>query len=112
MRAAIMAIALVLAALCGALAQEPPAAIPLLTDVERLQLQAVFQQMEIAQLKAQVVQAEFDKAKAAANALMHSLQKPGYALDVQRLVYVLTPLPKPVPIPPATKPKGDVTTKE
>lgn len=90
MRILIMLAVLMLAAL-GVMAQEGA---PTVSDVDRLKLQTFAQRREIAQLKAQLAQAEFDRATEAANALLHSLQKPGYALDVERLVYVPTPAPE------------------
>ncbi len=75
-----------------------PDTTPTLSDIQKLQLQTLIQQLEIAQLKAQLAQAEFEKAKGAfdranveASALVKSLRQPGFALDLQRMEYV--PLP-------------------
>lgn len=64
------------------------AAAPSLTDVQKLQLQNLAQSIELAQLRAQVAQAEFDKARLAIGELVKTLQKDGYDLDLQTLTYV------------------------
>ena len=62
--------------------------VPTLTEVQRLQIQNAI-------LRVQLAQSELDRMKEAANVLIHALQKPGYALDLERLVYV--PIPEPPP---------------
>ncbi len=73
-------------------AQAPP---PDLSEVQRLQLQVLSQQIELAQLRAQQAQADFDKARTALTTLLQTLAQPGYDLDLQRLVYVPTPAATP-----------------
>jgi hypothetical protein len=75
---------------------------PKLSDTQRLQLQVVAQRIEIAQLKAQAAQVEFERARVDFGALVKSLQVDGYDLDLQRLEYVKKP---PAEKPPADKPK-------
>lgn len=60
---------------------------PLLSETERLKIQVNVQRLEIAQLKAQAAQAEFDKAREDFNRLVLTLQKDGYTLDLEKLVY-------------------------
>ena len=67
---------------------------PALTDVEKLQLQVISQKLEIAQLKAQAAQRDFDAAREEFSKLLASLQKEGFTLDLQKLEYVLTPVKK------------------
>ena len=62
--------------------------VPTLTEVQRLQIQNAI-------LRVQLAQSELDRTKEAANVLIYTLQKPGYALDLERLVYV--PIPEPPP---------------
>jgi hypothetical protein len=61
---------------------------PLLTDVQRLQIQN-------AVLRVQLAQSELQRVTEAANALIHSLQKPGYTLDLDKFVYVPVPTKEP-----------------
>jgi hypothetical protein len=64
---------------------------PTLTDVQLLQLQNAI-------LRVRLAQSELERTKADANALVHALQRPGYVLDLERMVYVPTPTPeKPAP---------------
>lgn len=65
-------------------AQEAP---PSLSEMERLKIQVNVQRLEIAQLKAQAAQAEFDKAREDFNRLVLSLQKDGYTLDLEKFIY-------------------------
>lgn len=64
---------------------------PELTEVQRLQLQVQMQRIEIAQLRAQAAQRDFDEARNELQKLATSLQVAGYDLDLQRLVYVKQP---------------------
>lgn len=73
---------------CASFAQTPtPPTTPTLTEVQRLQLQTVSQRIELAQLRAQAAQVEYDKARNDLQALLKSLQKDGYTLDLQTLTY-------------------------
>jgi len=67
---------------------------PTLSETNTLKLRASIQQVEIAQLKMQLVQQEFTRAREAAQTLIQSLQVEGYTLDLDRMVYVPTPKEK------------------
>lgn len=69
------------------------AAGPVLTDVQKLQLQNLSLQLEIAQLKYQIAQKDFDTTKADITKLVQSLQVSGYTLNLQNLVYIKNPDP-------------------
>jgi hypothetical protein len=60
---------------------------PALTELHKLTLQNLAQRIELAQLRAQVAQVEFDKARTEIAALVQSLQVPGYELDLQAMTY-------------------------
>jgi len=62
---------------------EPPA----LSEIEKLKIDNLAKRLEIAQLKAQNAQADFDKARTEITQLVASLQKDGYELDLQTLTY-------------------------
>lgn len=66
------------------LAQE---ATPSLTDVQKQQLQILAQRIEIAQLKAQIAQRDFDVARSEITALVTSLQVKGFTLDLTTFAY-------------------------
>lgn len=61
---------------------------PALNNEQKLQLQVISQRIEIAQLRAQAAQREFDIARADLQSLLKSLEKDGYTLDLQTLMYV------------------------
>jgi hypothetical protein len=89
-------VCLVIAVTGIALAQQPaPVSAPTLTDVQKLQIQNLAQRMEIAQLRAQQAQQDYDAARKDAAALVQTLQVPGYTLDLQTLNYVPVPAQKP-----------------
>lgn len=67
------------------LAQDAQA--PTLTEVQRLKVQTLAQRMEIAQLRAQQAQRDFDDARAQLATLLQSLQVEGYVLDLSTLTY-------------------------
>lgn len=69
------------------LATEPKATRPTLTQVQRLELVSALQQIEIAQLRAQMAQRDFDAAKDRLRGLVESAKHPGYVLDLQTLEY-------------------------
>lgn len=60
---------------------------PVLTDMQRLQFRSLSQQLEIAQLKAQLAQHDFDAARDAIGKLVLSLRIDGYTLDLATLTY-------------------------
>lgn len=72
-------------------APQPPSADPVLTNEQKLQLQTVAQRLEIAQLKAQMAQKDFDAARTELQVLMKMLEKEGYTLDFEKLAYVKNP---------------------
>jgi hypothetical protein len=79
----------------------PPPEVPALTEVSRLQLQNLAQRIELAQLRAQAAQRDFDTARDELGKLVVSLKVDGYTLDLQTLTYTKTPPPpKPVVPPP------------
>ena len=56
---------------------------PTLSELQRLQIGVLVQRLEIAQLKAQLAQREFDAAKAELSALTDGLKVDGYELELQ-----------------------------
>lgn len=83
-------IVLILLSVISVTAQED---IPVLTEVQKLQLQNLAQQLELAQLKAQLAQRDFDAARDSITRLTQSLQIPGYTLNLQSFSYVKNPDP-------------------
>jgi hypothetical protein len=65
----------------------PPAKAPEVSEASKLRLQTFAQQIEIAQLRAQLAQADYEKSQAALDALVRALQVDGYALDLRTLTY-------------------------
>lgn len=61
--------------------------VPALTEVQKLQVQNLAQSIEIAQLRAQQAQRDFDTARAELGKLIQSLQRDGYTLDLTKLEY-------------------------
>ncbi len=93
-------VAIVALALTAAAAQEKPIAepkAPALTTEQKQAVTILAQRIEIAQLKAQQAQAEFDRAREEIATLLRSLQVQGYTLDLQKMEYVKTPEPKKEP---------------
>jgi len=81
-----------------AIAKDSPApAAPALTDVQKLTVQNLAQQIEIAQLRAQQAQRDFDQAREQLGKLLQSLQVDGYDLDLRALTYSKKPEPKKEP---------------
>lgn len=64
---------------------------PALTKENKLELENLRQRLEIAQLKAQAAQVEFDTAKVQLQQLLGTLTKPGYRLDLEKMEYVKLP---------------------
>lgn len=63
--------------------QQPPA----LTEVQKLQIQNLTQRLEIAQLRMQAAQADFDKAREEIGVLVKSLHVAGWDLNLQTMTY-------------------------
>lgn len=61
--------------------------LPVLTDVQRLKIQNLSLRLELAQLKAQAAQRDFDAARVEITALVASFQVEGYTLDLATLTY-------------------------
>lgn len=68
-----------------------PTESPTLSEVNRLKLQEAVHRMEIAQLKAQIAQRDFDTAKTDYDALMGTLKIEGWTLDLSTLTYQKVP---------------------
>jgi hypothetical protein len=83
------AVLLVAAVTVGA--QTPPT----ISEVQRLRLQNLSQRIELAQLRAQAAQREFDAAREELSTLVVSLKVEGYSLDLQTLTYTKDPPPAP-----------------
>ena len=85
------------AVFAAAEAQEQPMkepAAPSLTDSQKAQLKVQTQQLEILQLKFQLLQREFDDAKRDLMQTLGKLDVPGYTLDLQTLTYHPTVVPE------------------
>jgi hypothetical protein len=77
-------------------ADPPPAAAadakaPPLSDVQKLQIQNLAQRLELAQTQIRAAQLEYERSAQALTQLVHTLQVPGFDLDLQRLEYVAKP---------------------
>ena len=70
--------------LAQAPAAKPATAAPVLSELQRLQIQNVMLRLELVQREAQT--------------LVQSMQVPGYDLDLQGMRYVPKPEPKPEPV--------------
>jgi hypothetical protein len=84
-----------LAFLLTLLLAQLPAPQPELKELERLKLQNLAQRIELAQLRAQAAQREFDAAREELSKLVLSLKIDGYSLDLQTLTYVKDPPKEP-----------------
>jgi hypothetical protein len=80
------------ALLLALLLTQAPSKEPVLSEVNRLQLQNHLQRLEISQLKAQAALRDFEVAKTDLSRLMEKLKVDGYNLDVTTMTY--TPVPK------------------
>lgn len=78
--------------------QSKPA--PVLSDVDRLRLQNLALAMEVAKLRAEVAQRDYDQTREAARALLQQLERPGFTFDPSTLTY----RPAPSPAPESSKP--------
>jgi len=67
---------------------------PALTTEQRQAITILAQRLELAQLRAQAAQTDFDKARGELSTLVKSLQKDGFDLDLQTLQYVKKAEPK------------------
>ena len=65
---------------------------PTLTDAQRWQVTAVMQRIELAQLRAQLAQRDFDQAKAELLGLAKALHVEGFDLDLATMTYRAVPL--------------------
>jgi hypothetical protein len=92
LRVAVLAATLLL--LQAPTAPPPKPDTPTLTEVQRLQIQTLAQKLEIAQLKAQAAQRDFDSARDELSKLVVALKVEGYTLDLQTLSYTKDPPPQ------------------
>lgn len=76
------------------LAQAPPTKEPTLSEVDRLKLQNVSQRIELAQLRFQAAQREFETARTDLAKLVEALKVDGYTLDLATLTYHKEPVKK------------------
>lgn len=65
----------------------PPAPDPP-TEVQRLQIENDMKQLQLFQAQVQIINAQFDQTKAALQAKLKALERPGYDLDLQTWRYV------------------------
>lgn len=93
MRQTVLVLVLCVGCFTVAFSQAPPesAVKPVLSQDHRQQLQINLQRIELAQLRAQAAQVEFDRASDDLRKLLQVLSKDGYDLDLQRLDYVEKP---------------------
>lgn len=87
--------ALVFVVLLGSVVAGQPRPTPTLAEIDRLKLQNLALAMEVAKLKADAAQREYDQARDAARALLHQLERPGFTFDPATLTY--RPVPSPAP---------------
>lgn len=73
---------------------EPAPAVPTLTDTQRLTLQTLQQQIEIAQLRFVLAQRDHELAQGRLKAYVAELQVPGYRLDLDSRSYAPAPEPE------------------
>lgn len=74
-----------------------PATAPTLTVEERQAIQILAQRIELAQLRAQAAQSDFDKARGELTGLLQSLHKDGFDLNLQTMEYTKKPEPQKAP---------------
>ena len=84
----ILALILSMTFLAGASADAPE-----LTEVQKLKIQNLTQRIEIAQLRAQAAQREFEAARNEITQLIQTLQVEGYTLSLETLSYTKNPEP-------------------
>jgi hypothetical protein len=66
---------------------------PALTIEQRQAIQILAQRIELAQLRAQAAQMDFEKARGELSSLLQTLNRDGYDLDLQSMQYVKKPEP-------------------
>lgn len=67
--------------------EKPASSPPSLSEVQRLQIQTLSQKLELAQLRAQLAQRDFDDARNEITRLVATLQVKGYTLDPNTWTY-------------------------
>lgn len=67
---------------------------PALSEVQKLQVQNAVQRVELAQLRYVNAASEFEKARGDANALLKSLEREGFVLNLQTMQYEKKPSEK------------------
>lgn len=70
---------------------------PMLAVEQKQAIQILAQQIELAQLRAQVAQNDFNKASRELATLLQSLQKDGFDLNLQTMEYTKKPEPTKAP---------------
>lgn len=83
--------AVLLAGSFTAVAQEEDVKPPELTEVQKLRIRVLTQRLEIAQLRSQMAQRDFDTAKTELTQLMQSLTVGDYTLDLETMTYTRNP---------------------
>jgi len=68
---------------------------PILTVEQKQSIQLLALQIENAQLRAHAAQTDFDRSRGDMSALLKSLQRDGFNLDLQSLAYVAKPAEAP-----------------
>ena len=96
MKHAFVVVVLVVAFAGTAWGQAPAAPTPI-TDVHKLTIKNLAQQMTIAQLSMEKAQRDFTEAQEALTRLVQSLQVPGYDLNLQTFEYMKKPDPPKAP---------------
>ena len=76
---------------------------PTLTEAQRWQLTALTQRLELAQLRAQIAQRDFDAAKSELIAVAKKLEREGFELDLATMAY------KPARMPQEPRPAPELT---
>ena len=69
----------------------PAAKPPELSEVQRLKIQTLAQRIELAQLRYQMAQKDFDAAREELQTMVKGLQVDGYTLDLQNFIYTKNP---------------------
>ena len=80
-----LAVALLLVCVAVPVLGQPGA--PTVPELDQLRIRVQVQAIEIAQLKAQAAQRDFDQAREQLRVLVAGLERPGYTLDMQTLTY-------------------------
>lgn len=80
-----LAVALLL--VCVAVPALGQSSAPTVSELDQLRIRVQVQAIEIAQLRAQAAQRDFDQAREQLRVLVAGLERPGYTLDMQTLTY-------------------------